>query len=186
METARPLGDVRRILIYGVTGSGKTTLAKRLAEATKIEWHSVDDLTWEPGWVPVPGDEQRRRIQQICEQPKWILDTAYAKWLDVPLERAQLIVALDYPRWFSLQRLIRRTVARLVDRREMCNGNHETLRGVFSRDNIIVWHFKSFKRKQQRIRQWVDDPDAPTVIRFTSPNQTEEWARGQRGRPKAH
>ena len=60
-----------------------------------IEWHSVDDLTWEPGWVEVPGDEQRRRIQQICERPEWILDTAYGKWLDVPLGYAQLIVALE-------------------------------------------------------------------------------------------
>ncbi|MGH4002720.1 MAG: AAA family ATPase [Pseudonocardiaceae bacterium] len=96
MGTGRLPGDTRRILIYGVTGSGKTTLAKRLAEATGIEWHSVDDLTWEPGWVEVPGDEQRRRIRQICEQTEWILDTAYGKWLDVPLEHAQLIVALDY------------------------------------------------------------------------------------------
>jgi adenylate kinase family enzyme len=93
-----------------VTGSGKSTLAARLADATTIEWHSVDDLTWEPGWVEVPFEEPRRRIEHICERPEWILDTAYAKWLDVALERAQLIVALDYPRWFSLQRLVRRTV----------------------------------------------------------------------------
>jgi ADP-ribose pyrophosphatase YjhB (NUDIX family) len=47
-------GDARRILIYGVTGSGKTTLAARLAGATGIGWHCVDDLSWEPGWVAVP------------------------------------------------------------------------------------------------------------------------------------
>jgi adenylate kinase family enzyme len=59
-------GDGRRVLIYGVTGSGKTTLAASLAAATGIEWHSVDDLTWKPGWVEVPLDEQRRRIEKIC------------------------------------------------------------------------------------------------------------------------
>jgi ATPase family associated with various cellular activities (AAA) len=51
-----------RVLIYGVTGSGKTTLAQRVAERTGLPFHSVDDLTWEPGWVEVPADEQRRRI----------------------------------------------------------------------------------------------------------------------------
>jgi adenylate kinase family enzyme len=174
--------DARRILIYGVTGSGKTTLADQVADATAIEWHSVDDLTWEPGWVQVPAEEQRRRIQQICQQPEWILDTAYGIWLDVPLGSAQLIVALDYPRWFSLQRLIRRTFVRLFDQRLICNGNHESLRGLFSRDAIILWHFKSFKRKRRRIRQWSDDPTAPPVLRFTSSRQTEQWLAGLRTR----
>jgi adenylate kinase family enzyme len=51
--------------VYGVTGSGKTTLAAQIAERTGLPWHSVDDLTWEPGWVEVPVQEQRRRIEAI-------------------------------------------------------------------------------------------------------------------------
>ena len=175
MERDPGLTDARRILVYGVTGSGKTTLAERLAEATQITWHSVDDLTWEPGWVAVPDVEQRRRIEAICHQSEWILDTAYGAWLDVPLERADLIVALDYPRWFSLQRLVRRTAVRLFDRGEICNGNRESLRSLFSRDAIIVWHFRSFARKRRRIRAWSNDPVAPAVLRLTSSRHTERW-----------
>jgi adenylate kinase family enzyme len=174
--------DARRILIYGVTGSGKSTLAAKLADTTGIEWHSVDDLSWQPGWVEVPGDEQRRRIQHICAQSEWILDTAYGKWLDLPLGRAQLIVGLDYPRWLSLQRLVRRTLMRLVSRRLVCNGNRESIRGLFSRDAIIVWHFRSFSRKRQRVRRWSEDQASPPVLRFTSPRQAEEWLSELRGR----
>jgi adenylate kinase family enzyme len=173
-------GDARRILIYGVTGSGKTTLAERVSDLTGIQWHSVDELTWESGWVEVPAEEQRNRIQQICRGPEWILDTAYGSWLEVPLARAQLIVALDYPRWFSLQRLVRRTVGRLLDRRLICNGNRESLRGLFSRKAIVVWHFKSFRRKRQRIRSWCDDPAMPPVLRLASANQTKQWLAGLR------
>ena len=36
-----------RILVYGVTGSGKTFLAERISAATGIPWHAVDDLTWD-------------------------------------------------------------------------------------------------------------------------------------------
>jgi adenylate kinase family enzyme len=93
----------------------------------------VDDLTWEPNWVVVPIDEQRRRIEETCAGEEWILDTAYGKWRKIPLDRAELIVALDYPRWLSLSRLIRRTLARLVSRRTICNGNRETLRTLASR-----------------------------------------------------
>ncbi len=173
---ANELPDVpHRILVYGVTGSGKTVLAQRLSQATGIAWHSVDDLTWEPGWVEVPTDEQRRRIAAICQLPEWILDTAYGKWLEIPLARVELIVALDYPRWLSLQRLVRRTVMRLVDRHTVCNGNRESLRGLLSKDAIIVWHFKSFKRKRERIRRWNRDSGGPSIVRLTSSRETELW-----------
>ena len=65
-----------RVLIYGVTGSGKTTLAAKLATATGLPWHPVDDLAWEPGWVPVSPAEQRRRFEVICAGEQWVLDTA--------------------------------------------------------------------------------------------------------------
>jgi adenylate kinase family enzyme len=167
-----------RVLIYGVTGSGKTTLARQVAERTGLPWHSVDDLTWEPGWVAVPADEQRSRITAICTQDRWVLDTAYGSWLDVPLARVQLIVALDYPRWRSLARLIRRTMMRAIDRRQICNGNTESFRQVFSRDSIIVWHFRSFTRKRERMRAWAADPFGPKIVTLTSPAATKRWLTG--------
>ncbi|MDP9317839.1 MAG: adenylate kinase [Actinomycetota bacterium] len=178
MASAELRSDTRRILVYGVTGSGKTWLAEQLSRVTGIEWHAVDDLTWEPGWVAVPMDEQRRRIEAICSQPEWILDSAYGDWLDIPLAHSALVVALDYPRWFSLQRLLRRTVARLVDRQPTCNGNRETLRELVKRDSIIVWHFTSFSRKHRRIARWTVDPAGPSVVRLTSARQTETWLAG--------
>ncbi|MGH3467846.1 MAG: adenylate kinase, partial [Thermocrispum sp.] len=94
-----PQPGARRVMVYGVTGSGKTTLAARLSEVTGLPWHSVDDLMWQPGWVETPLDEQVRQVSAICAGEEWILDTAYGKWREIPLARAELIVALDYPRW---------------------------------------------------------------------------------------
>ena len=166
-----------RFLVYGVTGSGKSTLAAQISVATGIPWHSVDDLTWNPGWVPVDDEEQRRRIIAICALPAWILDTAYGKWLDVPLARAEVIVALDYPRWLSLSRLTTRTLRRLVDRRTICNGNRETLRQTLAPDSILRWHFQSFARKRARIRSWITNPPGPIVVRLTTPRQATCWLR---------
>ena len=169
-----------RILVYGVTGSGKTSLATRISTATGLPWHSVDELTWEPGWIEVPDAEQRRRIEAICAEEQWVLDTAYGRWLDIPLARVELIVALDFPRWRSLSRLIRRSLARAIDGKPICNGNRESIRHLFSKDSIVGWHFKSFSRKRQRIREWEADRSGPEVVRLVSPREVERWLATQR------
>lgn len=168
--------EARRILIYGVTGSGKTSLAGRISEKTGIPWHSVDDLTWLPNWQEVPLEDQVRKIREICGGEEWILDTAYAKWIDIPLARLEAIVALDYPRQVSLWRLLRRTLMRAIDGKPVCNGNRETWRQLFSKDSIISWHFKSFLRKRRRIRRWVEE--GRNVICLKSPKETESWLLG--------
>lgn len=163
----------RRILVYGVTGAGKSSLAKRISDGTGIPWHSVDDLAWEPGWLEVPLEEQRRRFEAICSSDKWILDTAYAKWLEVPLASAELIVGLDYARWLSLARLIGRTMRRMRDKEPVCNGNYESMRSVFSRDSIILWHFKSFAGKRRRMRDWAQSD--PRVVLLKKQRETDKW-----------
>jgi len=160
-----------RIAVYGVTGSGKTRAAAAIADATGVDWHAVDDLTWEPGWVEVPAAEQRRRIEGICETDAWILDSIYSTWLDVVLDRVEVIVALDYPRWTSYGRLLRRTATRIITREPVCNGNVESWRTALARDSILWWHFRSFTRRRARIAEWEADPRAPAVQRFTRPRQ---------------
>lgn len=167
-------GAHRRILIYGVTGSGKTTAARKLSQITGIPWIEVDNLTWDPGWVEVPKEIQEDRIRKICAQDEWILDSAYGKWLDIPLERVQMVIGLDYPRARSLRQLIGRTLSRVITKESVCNGNIESLRGMFSREGLIAWHFKSFHRKRERIHQWATEGKFEVKV-FKSPRQLEFW-----------
>ena len=177
MPPARPadLDHVRRVLVYGVTGSGKSTAARQIADRLGLPCIMVDELTWKPGWVPVPGDEQRRRLAGIAATGNWVLDTAYSSWLDAVMPRVQLVVGLDYPRWFSFQRLVRRTVARMIDRRPICNGNVETLRSALGRDSILRWHFRSFARKRDRMRGWSAEADGPPVLLFRRARDLDRW-----------
>lgn len=167
----------KRILVYGVTGSGKTTLARRIAKASGLPLFEVDELAWLPGWRQVPEAEQRSRFGGIAAREEWVLDSAYGVWLDLVLPRAELIVGLDFPRWLSLAWLVRRTVARGLSREPVCNGNVESWRVAFSRESIVLWHFRSFARKRARIRAWANDGTGRCLV-FRSPREIEAWLRG--------
>lgn len=170
-----------RVLVYGVTGSGKSTAAVAIGARTGLPVTLVDELTWLPGWVPVDAAVQREMVGEIVAGERWVLDTAYGAHLDLVLPRAQVVVGLDYPRWLSLARLVRRTVSRVITQEPMCNGNVETWRKVFARDSIIVWHFRSFARKRARMRAWAASPDGPEVLLFRRPRELEAWVAGLAG-----
>ncbi|GIJ80737.1 Adenylate kinase [Micromonospora phaseoli] len=164
-----------RILVYGVHGSGKSTLAQCLAERLGVPWYPVDDLLWEANWTEVPVGQQRSRIEAICRRDRWILDGAYHGWRDVPLVRADLVIALDYPRGLSFRRLLRRTLRRLVTGEEICNGNRETLGSVLSAESVLVWHVTGYGRERRRMRAWHGDPTGPPVLLLDSPQALERW-----------
>ncbi len=169
-----------RILVDGVTGSGKSTLAAQLGARLGLPVHAMDDLTWEPGWVEVPKDVQRQRVAAVCAGESWVVDAAYRSWAEIVLDRAELVVALDFPRWVSLSRLLRRTAARILTRDEICNGNRESLRVAFSHNSIVAWHFRSFRRKRERMRAWAaapKEPAGPEIVLLDSPRAVRAWLR---------
>jgi adenylate kinase family enzyme len=165
----------RRILLHGVTGSGKSTAAARIAERLGLPLLLADEVGWLPGWVQRDEGEQRAMVAAATAQREWVLDSTYSKWRDAVSGRPELIIGLDYPRWFSLQRLIRRTARRIVTGELVCNGNRETLRKALARDSIVVWHFRSWKRKRRTMRAWAADATAPPTLLFRRAAELDAW-----------
>lgn len=172
--TVDDLRQARRVLVYGVTGSGKSTAAHRLGERLGLPVHLADDeIGWLPGWVWREVEDQRAIAARVVAGQGWVLDTAYGTFLDVVLPRTEVMVALDYPRWLSLARLTRRTAHRWATRTPVCNGNVERLAQIFSRDSILAWHFRSYRRKTDRIRAWESQPGGIPVLRLSRPAQLD-------------
>lgn len=165
-----------RVLFYGVTGSGKSSAAHAYAAASGLpEVSADDDIGWLPGWQQRSVEQQREIATDVAARDSWVLDSAYGVWRDIVVPRAELLVAMDYPRWLSLGRLIRRSVRRVVTRQPVCNGNVETLARLFAKDSIFYWHFNSFARKKRVFRAWQADPDMPPVLVFRKPRELDNW-----------
>lgn len=91
--------DQARTLIFGNSGSGKTWLARKLAEARRRTPIHLDDLRWEPGNYGVARDNQTvvNEVIEAGRADQWLMEGVYG-WLAKPvLARATTLVWIDLP-----------------------------------------------------------------------------------------
>jgi len=92
---------MRRILVPGSGGSGKTTPTLRIAEATGHPVLHLDSHFWRPGWVAAPDVEWRATVAALVERPSWVMDGNYGGTLLARLEAVadtKQVVILGSPR----------------------------------------------------------------------------------------
>jgi len=102
---------MKRVLIVGSPGAGKSTLATALAERTGLPLHHLDQLYWQPGWIEPDAILWRATLDAVLEQPRWIIDGNYGGTLGARLARADTVIDLDLPMWRCLTRVIGRVRA---------------------------------------------------------------------------
>lgn len=166
--------DAKRIVLFGVSGSGKSTLAYELGERLDLPVHCADEeVGWLPGWQHRPLDEMRARVSEIVEGERWVLDALYGRWRDLVLPRADVLIALDYPRWVSFSRLARRTLRRVRTGEPICNGNVETWSRVMSERSPLLWNLRTCAKKRRQIEKFTKRTAGAGVIRLASPRHAE-------------
>jgi len=144
--------------VIGSTGSGKTTVARALAQRLGVPHVELDALFWQPGWVETPPDEFRARVAaRLDAHDSWVVDGNYNSRLGTSvLEHADQIVWLDLPFRVTFWRLLRRTVRRLRVHELLWGDNSETFRGAFlSRDSILLFALKTYRRGRRARAQLV-------------------------------
>src|SRR5207248_9352838 len=97
---------MKRVLVIGSGGTGKTTVAQRLARRTGLPLIHLDLLYWRPGWQPTPGEEWRETVRRLVAGERWIIDGNYGGTLDLRLAACDTVVFLDLPRVLCLWRVL--------------------------------------------------------------------------------
>lgn len=99
---------LKRILILGNCGSGKTTLGRRLGDLLGLPVVHLDRHYWQPGWKEPAPDIWRQKVAELAAGEAWVMDGNYYRSLDLRLPRADTVLYLDYPTWLCLLRVYQR------------------------------------------------------------------------------
>jgi len=181
MSDSRSTGPVShycRIAVVGTTGSGKTTLAQRIALHLALPHVELDALHWGPDWSEAPIEAFREQTSAALAGERWVVDGNYSRVRDIVWARADTVVWLDYPLWLILARLLRRTCRRVFTRQMLWGNNRESFRTqFFSRDSLFVWVWRTYPRRRQEYPLLLAEPQHAhlTAVRLRSPRQTRRW-----------
>jgi len=102
---------MERVVILGCSGTGKSTLARRLGAKTGLPVVHLDALFWEPGWRESDPAVFRQRVVEALAGGRWITDGIFnSKTFDLRLPQADLIVWIEQPLALRLWRVIWRAL----------------------------------------------------------------------------
>lgn len=119
---------MKRVLVIGSGGSGKSTFARRLGERLKIEVKHLDRFYWRPGWTKPAPEDWVQTVTDLVNGEKWIIDGNFGGTLDLRVRYCDTIVFLDMPRLLCVWRVTkRRLLYRNRARPDMSEGCHEKL-----------------------------------------------------------
>jgi adenylate kinase family enzyme len=91
---------MKRLVVIGNAGGGKSTLARRLADKFGLPYHEIDALLWLPGWVLQSEDVFEAAHQNILAEERWVVDgLGRLDSIEARLRRASDIVLVDMPLW---------------------------------------------------------------------------------------
>ena len=155
---------MRRVLVIGISGAGKSTFARVLGAKTELPVIHLDKEFWRPGWTQTPRSEWRAKVAELVEGEQWIMEGNYAGTLDLRLPRTDTVVWFDYPAAKCMGRVLKRIVSSYgVVRDDMGPGCPEQLDWEFLR---YVWNFNKIERpKTEAALQTFAPQLTPVMVR---------------------
>ena len=165
---------MKKVLVIGSSGAGKTHFSTRLSTALGVELIHIDNIYWGPGWTEPAEDEWRTRLASFLARESWIIDGNYTGTLDMRLAACDTVIFLDIRRTLCVWRVIRRTLKFYRRRRpDMADGCFERFDWPFL---LFIWNYP--KKTRPKILARIDAHRGSTrLIHLTSPGAVRRFFR---------
>jgi adenylate kinase family enzyme len=101
---------MRRVLVIGAAGAGKSTFSRALAAITGLPLIHLDAEFWQAGWRETPRELWKQRVAELLRGERWIMDGNYGGTLRERIDVADTVVLLALPRVQCLLRVVGRSM----------------------------------------------------------------------------
>ena len=88
---------MKKIIIIGCPGSGKSLLSRALHQKTGIPLYHLDMMYWNADKTTVEKSVFRQRLAAVLEKDRWIIDGNYGSTMEMRLAACDTVIFLDYP-----------------------------------------------------------------------------------------
>ena len=168
----------RRVLVAGISGAGKTTLARRLAVHWGLPHTELDALHHGAEWVPRP--EFASDVRRFAARDRWVTEDQYHRVLgDLLWAHADTVIWLDLPRRTLMWRVVRRSLSRVVTRRELWNGNRERWRDLWQPYHPIRWAWSQAHARSRETGERAARFPGVTVVHLCTAGEVRRWLADQ-------
>lgn len=167
---------MKRVLVIGSGGSGKSTFARRLGERLRIEVKHLDRFYWRPGWTKPETEDWVQTVTGLVNGETWIIDGNFSGTLDLRVRHCDTIVFLDMSRLLCLWRVTkRRLLYRNRSRPDMSEGCHEKLDLEFL---SWVWGY-SRRTRPKIVRMLRENSEIKKIVWLRSNAEVERFLASQ-------
>jgi adenylate kinase family enzyme len=169
---------VKRVAVVGTSGSGKTTVGRKLAATLGVPYIELDALHHiGPNWTEASADELSEKVADAIAGDGWVVDGNYeGKIGDLVVDRADTLVWLDLPLRVSLARLWWRTSRRIRDDVELWGGNKESWKSAFwGRESLFAWTIRSHVRRRRTMPARLARLPHLRVVHLRTQAEVDDW-----------
>jgi len=163
---------MKKVLVIGSSGAGKSTFSRRLSEKTGLPLIHLDRLFWKPGWIETDKEEWKEILAKTLTGDSWIIDGQFGGTLEMRLEKCDTVIFLDLPRALCVYRILKRVITYQKGKRpDMADGCDEKFDWQFLK---WVWNFpeKSRPKIEERLQK---HQDSITVFRLKSRKEVDRF-----------
>ena len=94
---------MKKVIIIGCPGSGKTTFAEKLRDKTGLPLYYLDAIWHKPDRTHISREDFDARLREIFAEDKWIIDGNYSRTIEVRLKECDTVFLFDLPTEVCMQ-----------------------------------------------------------------------------------